>query len=53
MRGAVDVVNGALEGGVGIPVPAACLHRLGEAFGGVVAGALEDHVLEEMGEAGA
>ena len=45
MRRAIDVIDGAIKGGVGIPVAAACLHGLGEAFGSVVASAFKDHVL--------
>ena len=47
----VDVIDGAVEAGVGVPVAARRLHGVCEGVPVVVAGALEDHVLEEMRDA--
>ena len=49
----IDPVDGAVEGGVGVEVAAAVLDGFGEFAGAAVAGALEDHVFDEVGDAGA
>ncbi len=49
----VDEIHGAVKAGVGVPMSASGLHGIGELIGIVIAGALEDHVLEEMRDAGA
>lgn len=41
---AIDVVDGAVEGGVGVPLSACGLDGLGELFSGEGFGAFEDHV---------
>ena len=51
-RGAIDEVDGAVERGVGVPVAASGLDGVGEGFSIEVAGALEDHVFEKMGDPG-
>ena len=50
---AINVVNGAVECGVSIPLAAGGLHGIGDRFAIVACRAFEDHVLEHMGEAGA
>lgn len=45
---AIDVVNGAVEGSVGIPLATGGLDFLGEGGAGEVVGAFEDHVFEEV-----
>ncbi len=52
MRRAVDVIDGPIKGGVGIPMAAGGLHRVGEFVRVHVARTLENHVLEEMGKPG-
>ena len=47
--GAVDVVDGAVEGGVGVPVAAFFLHGLGQSGTVEGLGAFKDHVLQEGG----
>jgi hypothetical protein len=49
---AVDVVNGAVEGGVGVPVAAGALDGGGELVGPEAAAAFENHVLQEVRDAG-
>lgn len=49
--GAVDVVDGAIEGGVGVPVATGGLDGVCEGFSVEIAGAFEDHVFEEVGDA--
>jgi hypothetical protein len=48
--GQVDVINGAIEGGVGIDVAAQRLDAGGNLTAGATRGALEQHVFEIMGE---
>ena len=54
-RGArsVDVVNGSVEAGVGIPMATGGLHGIREDVTGEIPSALENHVLEKMRNAGA
>lgn len=53
MSGAVDVIDGAVEGRVGIPVSASGLDGICEFGSGEVFGAFEDHVFEEVRKASA
>lgn len=48
---AVDPVDGAVEGSVGIDVAAALLDVFGDVFGGAFLGAFEEHVFDAVGEA--
>ena len=48
--GAIYVINGAIKGGVGIPVTTSCLHDGGESGTIIGGGAFENHVFEKMGE---
>ena len=50
--GDVDPVDGAVEGGVGVHVPASGLDLLVDATGAAGGGALEQHVFEDVREAG-
>ena len=49
--GHIDVIHRAIEGRVGVHVPAGLLHLLINAPGATFLGAFEKHVLENVGEA--
>ncbi len=50
---AIDVIHGAVECRISIPLAAGCLHGIGDGFSIVACRAFEDHVLEHVREAGA
>lgn len=43
-------INGAVEGGISVHVPARLLHFLVDAAGGTRGGAFEQHVLQDVGQ---